>query len=143
MRAIPFEYTWGVERSSIKKSWGEEVKIKKIIGQGVCQILKNMGRGATWQKNNIGCGVYTIYTEKSQVGCQATAIKCCTPLLENEAGCIQRPKESRRLQISVNQMQSWDSLIKRSPSFLYLNTQSAVNPPCLSSSSTGHTLPRN
>ena len=35
----------GVERSSMKKSWGEGVKIKKIIGRGVCKILKNMGRG--------------------------------------------------------------------------------------------------
>ena len=35
----------GVERSPIKKSWGEGVKIKKIIGRGVCQILKNMGWG--------------------------------------------------------------------------------------------------
>ena len=33
----------GVERSPIKKSRG--VKIKKIIGRGVFQILKNMGRG--------------------------------------------------------------------------------------------------
>ena len=46
LRAIPFEYTWrgegggGVERSPIKKYWGEGVKIKKIIGRGVCQILK-------------------------------------------------------------------------------------------------------
>ena len=39
----------GLERSPIKKSWGEGVKIKKIIGRGVCQILKNMGGGATWQ----------------------------------------------------------------------------------------------
>ena len=45
LRAIPFEYTWGVERSPIQKSWGEGIKIKKIIGRGVCQILKNMGRG--------------------------------------------------------------------------------------------------
>ena len=35
----------GVERSPIKKSWGEGVKIKKIIGRGVCRILKNMGWG--------------------------------------------------------------------------------------------------
>ena len=34
-----------MERSPIKKSWGEGVKIKKIIGRGVCQILKNMGGG--------------------------------------------------------------------------------------------------
>ena len=60
--------------------------------------------GLPGKKNNIGCGVYTMYTEKSQVGCQDTAIKCCTPLLENEAGCIQKPEESRRLQISVNEI---------------------------------------
>ena len=47
LRAIPYEYTWGVERSPIKKSWGEGVKIKKIIGRGVCQILENMGRRST------------------------------------------------------------------------------------------------
>ena len=35
----------GLERTPIKRSWGEGVKIKKIIGRGVCQILKNMGRG--------------------------------------------------------------------------------------------------
>ena len=55
---------------------------KKISGRGVCQILKNMGRGGgggggglPGKKKNIGCVVYTIYTEKSQVGCQDTAIK--------------------------------------------------------------------
>ena len=65
VRAIPFEYTWGgggggVERSPIKKSWGEGGQDKKkIIGRGVCQILKNMGRGGglPGKKNNIGCGV--------------------------------------------------------------------------------------
>ena len=91
-----------------KKSWGEGVKIKKNHwARGLSNIEKygaGGGGGATWQKNNIGCGVYTIYTEKSQVGCQDTAIKCCTPLLENEAGCIQKLKESRRLQISVNEI---------------------------------------
>ena len=33
MRAIPFECTWGgggVERSPIKKTWGEGVKMKKL-----------------------------------------------------------------------------------------------------------------
>ena len=33
-----------MERSPIKKSWGEGVKIK-IFGRGVCQISKNMGAG--------------------------------------------------------------------------------------------------
>ena len=109
VRAIPFEYTWGegggtLTYQNIMGRGGQDKK--KIIGRGVCQILKNMGRGGglPGKKNNIGCGVYTIYTEKSQVGCQDTAIKCCTPLLENEAGCIQKPKESRRLQISVNEI---------------------------------------
>ena len=36
LRAIPFECTWGgggggVERSPIKKSWGEGVKMKKLV----------------------------------------------------------------------------------------------------------------
>ena len=37
LRAIPFEYTWGggVERSPIKKSWGEGVNMKKkSLGEG-------------------------------------------------------------------------------------------------------------
>ena len=59
-----------MERSPIKKSWGEGVKIKKIIGRGVCQILKNMGRrgggGATWLKK-ITSGVgYILYILKSR-----------------------------------------------------------------------------
>ena len=66
LRVIPFEYTWGgggVERSPIKTTWGEGVKIKKIIGRGVCQILKNMGGGGvTWHvvqhdQKHIGYGV--------------------------------------------------------------------------------------
>ena len=83
-RAIPFEYTWGgggVERSPIKKSWGEGVKIKKIIGRGVCQILKNKGRGGglPGKKHRVW--------GKSQVRFQDTAITCCsTPLLANGAG---------------------------------------------------------
>ena len=44
-RAIPFECTWGggggVERSPIKKSWGEGVKMKKL---GV-YMKKNHGGG--------------------------------------------------------------------------------------------------
>ena len=93
------------ECSPIKKSWGERVKIKKNHwARGLSNIEKHGAGGLPGKKNNIGCGVYTIYTEKSQVGCQDTAIKCCTPLLENEAGCIQKPKESRRLRISVNEI---------------------------------------
>ena len=68
-------------RSPIKKSWGEGAKIEKnhSVGRGVCQILKNMGEGGgggglPGQKNNIGCGVYITYTEKSQVGRQDIAI---------------------------------------------------------------------
>ena len=62
LRAIPFEYTWGggVERSPIKKSWGEGVKMKKNHwARGLSKIKKHGGGGggAPWQKNNIGCGV--------------------------------------------------------------------------------------
>ena len=63
IRAIPFEYTWGggggggVERSPIEKSWGEGVKIKKIIGRGVCQILKKHGGGGGLPSKNIKSGV--------------------------------------------------------------------------------------
>ena len=58
LRAIPFEYTWGgwgVERSPIKKSWGEGVKIKNKKNhwaRGLSNIEKHVaggGRGATWQ----------------------------------------------------------------------------------------------
>ena len=87
LRAIPFEYTWGGggggERSPIKKSWGEGVKMKKNQwARGLSNIEKHGaggggggGGGLPDKKNNIGCVVYTIYTEKSQVGCQDTAIK--------------------------------------------------------------------
>ena len=70
---------------------------KKIIGGGVCQILKNMGRGggggggATWQKKHWVWG-------KSQVG---PVTRHCHKMLYR---CIQKPKESRRLQISVNEI---------------------------------------
>ena len=61
---------------------------KKIIWRGLCQILKNMGRGGgglPGKKITSGVGyILYIYTEKSQVGCQDTAIKCCTPLLEKK-----------------------------------------------------------
>ena len=56
----------GVERSPIKKSWGEGVKIKEIIGRGVCQILNNMGRGELHGKK-ITSGVgYILYILKSR-----------------------------------------------------------------------------
>ena len=43
LRAIPFECTWGgVERSPIKKSWGEGVKMKEL---GV-YMKKNHGGGS-------------------------------------------------------------------------------------------------
>ena len=64
---------------------------KKIIGGGVCQILKNMGGLGTWQKN-IGCRV-----SRGSGRSQDTAIKCCT-------GVSKKPKKSRRLQISVNEI---------------------------------------
>ena len=80
----------GVERSPIKKSWGEGVKIKKkIIGRGVCQILKNMGRGLPGKKKK-----HRVWG-KSQVRFQDTAIKCCsTPLLANGAGVPKNPKRA-------------------------------------------------
>ena len=72
---------------------GEGQDEKKIIGGGVCQILKNMGRGggggATWQKKHWVWG-------KSQVG---PVPRHCYKMLYR---CIQKPKDSRRLQISVN-----------------------------------------
>ena len=46
LRAIPFEYTWGggggVERSPIKKSSGEGLKMKKL---GVYMNKKSLGGG--------------------------------------------------------------------------------------------------
>ena len=67
---------------------------KKIIGGGVCQILKNMGRGggATWQKKK-----HWVWG-KSQVG---PVPRHCHKMLHR---CIQKTKESRRLQISVNEI---------------------------------------
>ena len=88
----------GERGSRLKKNhWARGLSNIEKLGAGG-------GGGLPGKKNNIGCGVNTIYTEKSQVGCQDTAIKCCTPLLENEAGCFQKPKESIRLQISVNEI---------------------------------------
>ena len=48
VRAIPFESTWGgggggVERSPIKKSWGEGVKMKKIGGLHEKKIIGGGG----------------------------------------------------------------------------------------------------
>ena len=67
VRAFPFEYTCGVERSPIKKSWGEGGKIKNNHwARGLSNIEKH-GAGATWQKNKHRVwGIYYIYTEKSQ-----------------------------------------------------------------------------
>ena len=49
LRAIPFEYTWGgggVERSPIKKSWGEGVKIKtNHWARGLSNIEKHGAGG--------------------------------------------------------------------------------------------------
>ena len=48
LRAIPFEYTWGgggLERSPIKKSWGEGVKIKKNHWARGLSIIKKHGAG--------------------------------------------------------------------------------------------------
>ena len=53
---------------------------KKIIGGGVCQILKNMGRGGGLPgKKNIGCGV-----SRRSGRCQDIAIKCCTGVSKNQ-----------------------------------------------------------
>ena len=38
---------------------------KKIIGRGVCQILKNMGRGLPGKKKTLGVG-YILYILKSR-----------------------------------------------------------------------------
>ena len=51
LRAIPFEYKWGgggggVERSPIKKSWGEGVKIEKNHwARGLSNIEKHGAGG--------------------------------------------------------------------------------------------------
>ena len=78
----------GVERSPIKKSWGEGVKIKKNHWtRGLLNIEKHGVGGYLAKKISSVWG-------KSQVGCQDIAIKCYTPLLENEAGVSKNPKRA-------------------------------------------------
>ena len=74
----------GVERSPIKKSWGEGVKMKKNHwGRGLSNIEKHGagggGGGGLPGKKNIGCGV-----SRRSGRCQDIAIKCCTGVSKNQ-----------------------------------------------------------